>query len=108
VTDAWHLPLEYLDPLPLHGWVLPGIALFAVVALPMLGAAALATLGSHRAADAAVAAGALLVGWIVVQLAIVGPRMALQAVMLAMGVAVAAVGWWWRDEFRRSGRSVRS
>jgi hypothetical protein len=26
VTDAWRLPLDYLDPLPLHSWVLPGIA----------------------------------------------------------------------------------
>ena len=31
VTDAWHLPSEYLDPLPVHGWVLPGVALLAFV-----------------------------------------------------------------------------
>src|SRR5213078_2914548 len=90
VTDAWHLPSEYLDPLPVHGWVVPGVALLAALAL----------LGSRRAAGAALAAGALLVGWILVQLAVIGPRMALQAVMLGMGVAVAAAGWWWRDALR--------
>ena len=105
VTDAWHLPSQYLDPLPVHGWVVPGVALFAVVAVPMLGAAALALLGSRRAAGAAMAAGALLVGWILVQLAVIGPRMALQAVMLGMGVAVAAAGWWWRDALRTAARS---
>ena len=85
--------------------MVPGVALFAVVAVPMLGAAALALLGSRRAAGAAMAAGALLVGWILVQLAVIGPRMALQAVMLGMGVAVAAAGWWWRDALRTAARS---
>ena len=49
VLDAWKLPLDYLDPLPLHSWVLPGSALFGLVAVPMLGAAALGTGGAPTA-----------------------------------------------------------
>jgi hypothetical protein len=102
VRDAWHLPVGYLDPLPVHGWVLPGVALLLVVAVPMLGAAVLALLGRPRAADAGLTAGVLLVGWILIQLAVIGPRMALQAVMFVIGVAVAAVAWWWRTTSARA------
>jgi len=100
VTDGWHLPVSYLDPLPLHSWVLPGLALCVLVAVPMLTAAALAVRGTGRAPDAAIVAGLLLAGWIVTQLAIIGPRMVLQAVLLAFGLTIAALGWWWRGVSR--------
>jgi hypothetical protein len=96
VIDAWHLPVDYLAPLPLHSWVLPGIALFAAVAVPMLAAAALAWRGTARAPEASIAAGAVLVGWIAFQLAVIGPRMWIQLVMAVLGLVVAALGWWWR------------
>jgi hypothetical protein len=90
-ADAWHLPVDYLDPLPLHSWVLPGVALFVAVAAPMLAAAALVWRRAPRAAQASLAAGALLVGWIAAQLAIVGPRMWLQLIMAVLGLAVAGL-----------------
>jgi hypothetical protein len=31
ITDGWHLPVQDLQPLPLESWVLPGLALFALV-----------------------------------------------------------------------------
>lgn len=102
VTDGWHLPVRYLEPLPLHSWVLPGVALCALVAVPTLTAAALAIPGTSRAADAAIGVGLLLAGWIVLQLTVIGPRMVLQPVMLAVGLTIAALGWWWRRIYRRS------
>jgi hypothetical protein len=96
VRDSWRLPLDYLDPLPLHSWVLPGIALFGLVAVPMLAAAVLVWRRAGHAADVSIGAGVLLAGWIAVQLAVIGPRMALQAIMAVIGLAVAGLGWWWR------------
>src|SRR4051794_40028840 len=102
VRDSWRLPLNYLDPLPLHSWVLPGIALFGVVAVPMLGAAVLVWRRVRHAADVSIGAGVLLAGWIATQLAVIGSRMALQAIMAVNGLAVAGLGWWWRRSEPRS------
>jgi hypothetical protein len=92
IRGSWDLPVADLDPLPLSSWVLPGVALLATVAAPMALAAVL--VGRHRpaAAGASVAAGAVLVGWILFQLAVIGPQMALQAVMLVLGAVVAGLG----------------
>jgi hypothetical protein len=96
VVNAWHLPVADLAPLPLHSWVLPGIALFAGVAVPMLTAAALLARRARWAAEVSIAAGVLLVGWIAVQLAVIGPQMFLQAVMATFGLAIAGLAGWWR------------
>ncbi len=93
MADAWHLPVSDLSPLPLGTWVLPGIALVALVAGPMLSAAVLLLVHHRRAADASTAAGVVLIGWVLVQLAVIGPRMILQAVMLFLGVFIATLGW---------------
>lgn len=45
-----------------------------------------------RATDASALAGAILVGWILFQFAVIGPRMALQAVMLVLGVVIVGLG----------------
>jgi hypothetical protein len=92
VRDSWGLPVTDLAPLPLHSWVLPGVALLVSVAVPMLAAAVLVARRHVLAADASVLAGAILAGWIVVQLAIIGPQMALQAVMFVLGLGTAALG----------------
>jgi hypothetical protein len=92
VRDSWGLPVTDLAPLPLHSWVLPGVALLVSVAAPMLAAAVLVARRHGLAADASVLAGAILAGWIVVQLAVIGPQMALQAVMFVLGLVTAALG----------------
>jgi hypothetical protein len=97
-TDAWHLPVADLAPLPLHSWVLPGVGLLLVVAVPMLVAAALQWRHARRAAGASLAAGVLLVSWIAVQVAVIGPQMWLQPLMLVAGLATAALAWWGRPE----------
>ena len=101
VTDAWHLPAGDLQPLPLHTWVVPGVALFAVVTVPMLAAAAEVYWRLRHAADLSLAAGLLLVGWIAVQLLVIGPQMWLQAVMAVGGLAVATLAWLWRPPVNR-------
>src|ERR1043166_8100132 len=101
ITDAWHLPTGDLRPLPLHSWVVPGLALFAVVTVPMLAAAAEVYRDRRRRADPSLAAGVLLVGWIAVQLLVIGPQMWLQAAMAIGGVAIATLAWMWRPPVNR-------
>jgi hypothetical protein len=93
IADAWSLPLSYLDPLPLTSWTWPGVALLAVVAVPMLGAAYLTIRRRRFGGEASVAAGLVLVGWIIAQLAVMGPQMAWQPAMAVLGAVVALLGW---------------
>jgi hypothetical protein len=100
-TDAWHLPVGYLRPLPLHSWAIPGLALFAIVTVPMVAAAVWAFWDLRHAADLSLAAGVLLVGWIAVQLLVIGPRMWLQPFMAVCGVVVAGLAWLWHSPVNR-------
>ena len=77
---------------PFHSTVLAGFALALVVALPMAVAAYLSWTGSAHAAETAMAAGALLVGWIAVQLVVIRTFSWLQPAMALAGVLVFAVG----------------
>jgi len=97
VTDAWHLPVRDLEPLPLHSWVVPGLALFAVVTVPMIAAAIEVYWGLRRAAVLSLAAGLLLVGWIAVQLLVIGPQMWLQPAMAIGGLAIITLAWLWHS-----------
>jgi hypothetical protein len=101
VTDAWHLPVNDLRPLPLHGWVVPGLVLFAVVTVPMIAAAIAVSSDLRPAADLSLAAGLLLVGWIAVQLLVIGPQMWLQPAMAVGGVAIAGLAWHWHSPVNR-------
>jgi len=103
IRDSWALPVTDLEPLPLDSWVLPGAALLVFVAAPTLSAALLVARRHVRAADLSVVAGAVLVGWILFQLAVIGPQMALQVVMFLLGAGTAALGLLMkRQETRRS------
>ena len=88
------MPADWLDGTPFDSWLLPGIFLLAVVALPMIGAAVAELLRSPWAYTASLAAGALQVGWILAQLAILQRYFFLQPVMLGAGAAVAGLAWW--------------
>ena len=79
--------------LPLASPVLSGIALAAVVGAPMSVGAVAAWQGSKRAYPAALVAGALLVGWIVVEVSIIRTFSWLQPTLLAAGLTVAVVGY---------------
>ncbi|WP_067537127.1 hypothetical protein [Nocardia crassostreae] len=78
--------------LPFDSPVFAGIALLLVVGLPMSLAAVLAALGDRRAPAAAVTAGVLLIGWIIVQLIMIREFFWLQPVCVAFGLAVLMLG----------------
>jgi hypothetical protein len=81
------------DRIPFHSTLFGGLAPALVVALPMAIAAYLAATGAPRAAQAAMVAGALLVGWIVVQVLIIRTFSWLQPAMALAGAVVFLAGW---------------
>lgn len=78
--------------LPLDSPVLGGLALAAIVAVPLSVLAALAWTGDPRTPEAAVVAGGLLMGWIVVQLAFIRELSGFHPFYLGLGAALAAWG----------------
>jgi hypothetical protein len=78
---------------PFHSAVFGGLALAIVVALPMATAAYLAGVGHPSAAEAAMVAGVVLMGWIAVQLVIIKTFSWLQPAMALAGAAVFLCGW---------------
>ncbi len=78
--------------LPFHSPVFGGIALACVVAVPATVAALLAWRRHPRARDAATLAGVLLIGWIVVEVAVVRQFSVLQAVYGLAGLGLIVRG----------------
>ncbi|MFZ0323533.1 MAG: hypothetical protein WAN48_05295 [Actinomycetes bacterium] len=93
VTDSWHLSADMLDATPFRTWAWPGVFLFTIVALPMLAAALLEIRRSSWAFVVSLLAGLALMGWIVVQLVLIGYQMPLQVMMFVAGLAVAVLVW---------------
>jgi hypothetical protein len=79
--------------LPFGSPTLAGIALAAVVGVPMLVLAVAAWKGDPRTDALALVAGGLLIGWIVVQTAVIRAFSPFQPAYLLVGVAFAVVGW---------------
>jgi hypothetical protein len=90
VTGTAVPPIEDLEPLGLTSWVLPGIWLFASVAVPSTVAAWLSWRRSPAAPAAVLVASALLVVELVVQIPFVGPSV-LQAVFGTVAVVLAVL-----------------
>lgn len=78
--------------LPFHSPVFAGVALACIVAAPATVVAVLAWRRHPRDRDAATLAGILLVGWIVVEVAVVRQFSALQVIYGLAGVGLIVVG----------------
>ena len=78
--------------LPLHSPVFAGLALACVVAVPASVVAVLAWRGRPRDRDAAVLAGVLLTGWIIVEVAVVRQFSPLQVVYGLAGIGLIVSG----------------
>jgi hypothetical protein len=92
--NAIGMSQDWLEGTPFTSWVLPGVFLLAVVAVPMGTAAVLELRRSPWAAAASVVAGAAQVGWIAAQLAVMQRYFFLQPVVLGAGLAVLALALW--------------
>lgn len=92
VTGGLSIGTDLERRLPWQSPVVGGLALAELVAGPFAAVAMAARRGSRRADDLAVAAGAVLVGWIVVELGFVRAFSALQPVFAAIGLAFVVAG----------------
>jgi hypothetical protein len=81
-----------IERLPFGSPVFAAIALTVIVAVPMTIACWFAARGYPRLPPAAIAAGTLLIGWVVVQIAFIQTVNWLHAVMVVAGLAVLATG----------------
>ena len=79
--------------LPYGSLLLAGLALLAIVALPMTVAAVAAAKDTHHSPDLVFAAGLLLVVWIGVELAFIKAYSWFHPTYLAAAVVVLGLGW---------------
>lgn len=92
IAGAATPPVDDLEPLGLHSWVLPGIWLFVSVAVPWAIATVLATRRRRVTPAAVLVACALLLFELVVQIPFVGPS-PLQAVLGTVALVIGGLAW---------------
>ena len=86
LAGAESVPLAWLDGTPFRDYTVPGIVLGTVVAGSQLASAVALWRGTRNAKAIAGAAAAILLGWIVTQLAMIGFVSFLQPFVLAWAV----------------------
>jgi hypothetical protein len=91
IRDGLGMPDEWLVGTPFDTWVLPGVFLLLVIAVPMVCAAAAELSRSRWAFWISLVAAASLVGWIVVQIVVIQRFFFLQPALAAAGLAIAAL-----------------
>ena len=92
LRGAASLPREWLEGSPFRDYRAPSLILGAAVGGSSAVSAVTAWRGNDHAGGIAMFAGTILTGWIVVQVAIIGPRSFLQPTMCAVGIAMVALG----------------
>ncbi|HEX5335561.1 MAG TPA: hypothetical protein VFW55_06740 [Propionicimonas sp.] len=108
ISNTWGMPSQWLVRTPFTTWTGPGWILITLVAIPHVVAAipALALPGRPRLGVlAGVLAGASLLVWIAVQLALLQQFFFLQPIIAAIGLLQLGVAWSWRRRLTRPGVS---
>jgi hypothetical protein len=100
LTGAVDFGSELNARLPFGSPRFAGLALLVVVAIPMSVVAGLESRRDDRASNAAIVAGALLIGWIAAQLFVLQSFSWLQPACAALGAAVVMLGVAQRKERR--------
>ena len=93
ITDTWRLNPTMLRHLPVDTWVLPGVALAVLVALPYAIAGLLVAIGHSTARVVSFLAGGILVGWIIIQIALIQQYFFLQPVMGLCGLLTIGLAY---------------
>lgn len=88
IFDVWQLPLSQLGGTPFSSWAGPGWLLLILIGGSSLGAALSLWIDSELGPWIALAAGMILVIWILVQMAMIGVTMFLQPLFLVVGIVM--------------------
>ena len=91
MSGAPGIPIEWLDGSPFTSYVVPGLILFVVVGGTLLNAAVAVFGRSSDGPWAAYLAGAVVLGWIAVQVAIIGFVSWLQPITALGAIAIIAL-----------------
>ncbi|WP_206796386.1 hypothetical protein [Amycolatopsis sp. MtRt-6] len=105
-APGFTMPVEWLAPLGLTSWVLPGIALALGIGGTLAWASVFAWRIDFRAPIAALAACGVLTGWLAIQFGVIGVRAPVQwvtagLVIALLGLALLARHGLSRDHVRR-------
>ena len=98
-------PIELLEKTPFATFLVPGIVLFIVNGLGSLAGAVASFARQRYAGEIAVALGAFLIAWILVQVSWMAPHW-LHALYFALGILEVALGWTVRKNLLRRGGSA--
>jgi hypothetical protein len=93
IVNGLGMSEDVLDRSPFDTFLVPGLLLAAVVGGSLLGAAWLAWRRHPRAGIAGVAAGSILLGWIVIEAVMISGGRMLQAIVLVWALVIIALAW---------------
>jgi uncharacterized BrkB/YihY/UPF0761 family membrane protein len=93
MTGAKGIPVKWLDGSPFDNYFLPALILFIIVGGMAFVACILVFMRHKMAIRAAFGAGIIIIGWIVVQLAIIGYVSWLQPTMIVIAVFIILLAW---------------
>lgn len=101
-APGFTMPVEWLAPLGLTSWVLPGIALALGIGGALAWASVFAWRADFRAPVAALAACGVLTGWLAIQFGVIGVRAPVQWVTAGLVVALLGLALLARHRVRRA------
>jgi hypothetical protein len=92
-----NLPLDLLDDSPFINYFIPGIILFTTIGLFSLFICVALLLKLRNYSRFIMAQGAILVGWILIQIILIHNINSLQIIFGILGVVLLGLGWMLRD-----------
>jgi hypothetical protein len=92
LAGAKSVPRAWLAGSPFHSYLIPSLVLLLIVGGVMIVALGLTAVGARRAAEAPIAAGLVLLGWITVE-ALIIPFSWLQPTFLVLAIAVVKLAY---------------
>lgn len=107
IDDRWEMSREWLQRTPFDTWTGPGWVLITLIGIPQALAAlviVVVVVDARLAILAGFLAGASLLVWIVIQLALLQVFFFLQPVIAVAGLIEIGLAWWWRR--RIDGRRI--
>ncbi|MGV9671646.1 hypothetical protein ACWDPV_13805 [Gordonia sp. NPDC003504] len=96
IDDRWGMPREWLQRTPFDTWIGPGWVLITLIGIPQALAALVVVVDARPAVLAGFLAGASLLVWIVIQLALLQVFFFLQPVIAVAGLIEIGLAWLWR------------
>jgi hypothetical protein len=93
MAGAEDVPKEWLEGSPFDDYFIPGLVLFVVVGGSFLAAAIAVVVNLHVARVAALAAGAIVLGWLAVETATIGYVSWMQPATTIAGLLVLLLAW---------------